>query len=362
MLRARVAVYEDADVADLLTRVTSALLADGERASRPEVVVLADPTIGAFVLPSGRIYLHTGLLARLDNEAQLAAILGRALTLTARRAALEARAGGAAIDETLLAMPTTVAAALASPDPTVTVLSPVPHAILGARLTVVYVAAMAGYGAALEAEADAGALRRLVRAGYDPKAAPKAFERLRREAKAGGPIERCYLAQEGALGERIESLARLVAGDYVVAAAAPGTIETTDDFEEAMAGLAGENARLELRIGRFRAAQEQIERAITIWPGDARAHLTLGDLYRLRGQRARGAADRDELARRAMVEYERAAVLDPDLAEVARQVGLLYYQQGQHARAREAFERYLAGAPDAADAARVREYLSVLRR
>ncbi|MBM3220927.1 MAG: tetratricopeptide repeat protein [Candidatus Rokubacteria bacterium] len=357
-LRARVGAHGDAPVAELVARVTATLLTDAERAARtPDVVVLRDPTIAAFVVPSGRIYLHTGLLARLGNEAQLAVVLGRALTQAARRADV---ARGSAIDDALLAMREAVGASLATPDAAVAVVSPAGEAILGRRLDVIYMAAVIGDGRDLESDADAGALGRLVRAGYDPKEAPRAFERLRREAKAGGQIERFFLGRDAVLAERIETLTRLVARDHALAAAAPGTSVNTREFDEAIVVVARDNARLELQAGRFRAAEDQLDRALSLSPGDARAHLVLGELHRLRAQRARGAADRDDLARRALAAYERAEQLDPTLSEVARQTGLLYYQQGQRARAREAFARYLASQPDAPDAARVREYLAAL--
>ena len=43
---------------------------------------------------------------------------------------------------------------------------------------------------------------------------------------------------------------------------------------------------------------------------------------------------------------------------MVRQLGLLYYQQGQLERAREAFTRYVEENPDAPDALRVSEYLA----
>jgi predicted Zn-dependent protease len=361
-LLARARVLEDQALTELLERVTAALQIEGERAATPAVVVVRDPTISAFVLPSGRIYVHTGLLARLENEAQLATILARGLTQASRRPALERRALQGRLDDALLAMPSTIGPALSTDDANRALLSATAATILGSRLTAVYVAAVTGYGRELERDADVGALRRLVRAGYDPKEAPKTFERLRREAKVGGAIERFYLGTDGTLGERIATLAPLVANDYAVAAAAPDTVKTTDDFETVMALVARENARLELGVGRFRAAQEQLDRALAVSPMDALAHLTYGDLHRLRAQRARGAADRDELARRALAAYERAARLEPDLVEVARQVGLLYYQQGRLDQAREAFTRYLTRSPDAPDAPRVQEYLAALNR
>jgi tetratricopeptide (TPR) repeat protein len=127
-----------------------------------------------------------------------------------------------------------------------------------------------------------------------------------------------------------------------------------------VAPVVRENAALELRGGRYRAAHEQLDRVLGVQPIDPLAHLYYGDLYRLRSQRTRSVADRDELVRRALASYDRSAALDPNLGEVQRQLGLLYYQQRQPDRAREAFMRYIALSPDAPDVARVREYLLAL--
>ena len=131
-----------------------------------------------------------------------------------------------------------------------------------------------------------------------------------------------------------------------------------DDYGARTESVVRENASLETRAGRFRAAQEQLDRALAIQPGDALAHLYQGDLHRLRSQRARSVADRDELARAAMTSYERCAALDPSLTVVYRQMGLLYFQQRQFMASREAFARYVAATPGAPDTARAAEYLA----
>ena len=64
----------------------------------------------------------------------------------------------------------------------------------------------------------------------------------------------------------------------------------------------------------------------------------------------------------AQAEYERAAILDPSSPDPYRQLGLLHYQDKDFARAREAFQRYLAIRPDAPDARRIKEYLGELSR
>jgi regulator of sirC expression with transglutaminase-like and TPR domain len=87
-----------------------------------------------------------------------------------------------------------------------------------------------------------------------------------------------------------------------------------------------------------------------------------GDLHRLQSQRARDAAQKAQSEALALAAYEKAAALDPALPEPHRQLGFLYYQQKQNARARDASRTYLALKPDASDAKRIKEYLVELDR
>ena len=49
-------------------------------AVRYRVRVIEDPTLNAFAYPHGSIYIHTGLLARMENEDELATVLGHEMT------------------------------------------------------------------------------------------------------------------------------------------------------------------------------------------------------------------------------------------------------------------------------------------
>jgi predicted Zn-dependent protease len=42
--------------------------------------VVTDPTINAFALPGGPMFINTGLLTAVDNEAQLARVMGHAMS------------------------------------------------------------------------------------------------------------------------------------------------------------------------------------------------------------------------------------------------------------------------------------------
>src|SRR6202023_3035874 len=50
--------------------------------------VVRNPYLNAFTLPNGRIYVHTGMLARMDNEAQLATLLAHEMTHATHRHAI----------------------------------------------------------------------------------------------------------------------------------------------------------------------------------------------------------------------------------------------------------------------------------
>jgi predicted Zn-dependent protease len=71
------AVYPDQRVQDYVNRIGQALAANS---SRPNVdyvfTVLDSENINAFALPDGHIYVNRGLMAYLDNEAELAGVLG----------------------------------------------------------------------------------------------------------------------------------------------------------------------------------------------------------------------------------------------------------------------------------------------
>ena len=129
--------------------------------------VIDDPSLNAYAPPDGSVVVHTGLLAILENEAQLATVLGHEIAHATHRHGyrgykkqnkmkwlqLGAIAGGIAVGA---ATDKGWAGALAG---------------LGAGLTVS--AMVNGHGRKLEDEADRIGLNYMVDAGYDPFQAPE---------------------------------------------------------------------------------------------------------------------------------------------------------------------------------------------
>jgi predicted Zn-dependent protease len=354
--------YDDPLLDEYLARLGARLMPDDARGAGGPVLrfgVLRDPTLNAFALPNGRIYVHSGLLARLENEAQLAMIVGREMTHVINRHALAVTREGWRQQHSAASIGIAAAGSGAgSGDHLGTAaLSPAATALLGPDLRLAALAATVGHGRDLERAADAGGMASLVRAGYDPKEAPTAFDRLGSQSGEGGSLEIFFLGSRGHLAERAASATELITGPYLGAAAASDTVKNTDEFGRRMRPLVRENARLEIQAGRFTLARQQLDRVLAGAPDDAVAELYYGDLYRLESQRSREVADRADKTRRALERYERASRLDPSFADPFRQLGFLYYQQKETARARAAFQSYLALKPDAPDAPRIKDYL-----
>ncbi|MBC7544035.1 MAG: M48 family metalloprotease [Candidatus Sericytochromatia bacterium] len=86
---AQIGLYNDPAVAEYVNRLGQALAAKSDQPSlKWHFKVLNSPEINAFAMPGGFIYINRGLLPYLQNEAQLAVILGHEIAhVTARHSA-----------------------------------------------------------------------------------------------------------------------------------------------------------------------------------------------------------------------------------------------------------------------------------
>jgi tetratricopeptide (TPR) repeat protein len=296
------------------------------------VSVIRDPTLDAFALPDGRLFVHTGLLAALESEAQLALLLAREIAHVVNRDALAETRG---------------ARAMAARYEGAAVLSPTAAAILGAPAPLARLAAMTGYGGAAERRADADALASLARAGRDAWQAVTVYDVLAREAVDRGGLEVFALGSPARAQER------------VLPAGGSGSAE---EFQAHRLRVSRDNAVEDARAGRFALARRQLDRVLAAAPADATAHVYDADLHRLQAQRAASAAEREAELEAALDGYARALALEPGRADVHRQLGLLHYQRRDVVRARAEFQDYVRLAPTAADARRVAEYARELER
>jgi len=311
-------LLHDPDLEAYLNRVASAL-ARGEKGPGAgfRVRVIRDPHLNAFTYPTGTFLVHTGILARIENEAQLAALLGHELAPYLKGHAIEGmrcfhRGAGGQNPES--------EAGCASP----------------------------GYRREAEYEADREGLQRLLAAGYDPAEALRLFEHLAEEAARENLREPFLEGSHPRLQDRIERAQAVL--DSLEKRETPAS-RNEDAFGEAVSGAVLENIRLDLRAGRFPQARAAAEKWTARRPENARIHFLLGEIHRQTGSQGGGGTGLAESC------YRRAITLDGAYAEPHRALGWMYVKQGRPERAREHLEACLSLAPEAPENAFVRHYL-----
>jgi predicted Zn-dependent protease len=106
-VRRQMGVYDDAELQRYVEGVGMRLARASERPNLPwHFAVVDEPAINAFALPGGYIYLTRGIMPFLDNEAELAGVLGHEIGhVTARHSAQQyTKATTAGIGVTLLSI------------------------------------------------------------------------------------------------------------------------------------------------------------------------------------------------------------------------------------------------------------------
>ena len=200
----------------------------------PAVRIIKNPLLNAFALSNGAIYVHTGILAKLENEAQLATILAHELTHIIHRHPVRHFRAVQNFSTTLAILQ--IAAAPAGAYGTLAVL-------LGSLSTT---AAVSGYSKGLEAEADVGGFELMVTAGYDPAEATKLFEFIQKDLEERKIEEPFFFGSHPKLQDRRENYKALLLKSYAGRAGNKGS----ERYSEIIYPLLLDNAQMDLSLGR----------------------------------------------------------------------------------------------------------------
>ena len=273
--------------------------------------------INAFALPNGSIYVNAGLVARFQNEAQLATVLAHEGAHFTHRHSLQQaeRVRNAAAFARIAGM-------------------------LGVPLVgdLLALSSMFGFSREHEREADHIGYQRLVAAGYAPRESVKTFQHLQAEIKAADVKEPFFFASHPKLQERIDNFTELTQH-------ADNGETGYERFVETTAAL--RLASLERDLAAYRYKQVILmlttPEARREYPPEASYYL--GEAYRLRNETGD--------AERAETEFKRALEGSPRFAPTHRALAYLYYKRGDKSAATPLFRRYLELTPDASDRAYV---------
>ncbi|MFQ5789507.1 MAG: tetratricopeptide repeat protein [Acidobacteriota bacterium] len=316
--------------------------------------IVDDPDLNAFALPDGTVVIHSGLLAVLENEAQLAAVLGHEIAHVThkhgyrgyRRAqkmqwlVLGAAVAGAAIEAGSHRKP------WEGPS--------VGRILFEVGATLALAAAMNGHGRNLEDDADRIGLHYAVEAGYDPYQAPEVWRIFSRHTRDQNTVANWFFSNHSTHRARISNLTREINGNYRGEIDEDSLRRSEREYEGMVHRLRRHNAIRDYERKEYKNAEDAFRRILENDPEDARSHVYLGKIIWDTG----GAATADG----ALAEFQTAMRLDPQLPDPHREMGFLYYGLGDRQRSVASFRTYLAMAPHAPDAAEIREYLTELSR
>jgi predicted Zn-dependent protease len=367
-LRDKAALYQDPILDDYLNQVARGLVPAEAREQdllRVRVHAIKDPSLNAFTYPTGAMYVHTGLLARLEDEAQLATVLGHEIAHATERHALEYQRsarnkaigfGIASLVGSILVADAAGAKAEKGDWREAYVLNQVGSIMVGLGMQLAFLAAVNGFGRELEREADEVGLASMVAAGYDPRRAPRVFELLKDDHGDRSKLEVFFFGSHPRLNERIESMNELVATRYS-GAGGEARVADTRDFQLRTRVLVRDDAVLNIQAGRLGTAEAEIEKVLSLTANDPVAHYLRGQIGEKRAAEAKDPAEARRLNDQAAARYEEASRLDPRYADPFRALGILRYKAGRTDDALSAFRRYLELKPDASDAQQIRDYI-----
>ena len=307
-----------------------------------------DPTLNAFAMPDGTVVIHSGLLAALDNEAQLAAVLGHEITHTTHRHGFRGYKDqqkkqsifgiGSMLAGVLVGTQTSSAAA---------------GLVTGLGTNLAYQAAVNGHGRKFEDQADEVGLYYMVEAGYDYMEAPEVWRVFGRYTKDQDKVSNFFFSDHSTHVARIQNLTRAINADYRAQVPRTNLRTGEEEYKKAVERLKQQTAMANFQNQQYGQAQRGLADALERNPNDASAHYNMGRVLWAQG----GAQN----AQRALEEYAAAVQLDPTMAAPWRDIGLVFYEVKDVNRAAQAFERYLQLAPDAPEAPKLRAFLNAVR-
>jgi predicted Zn-dependent protease len=316
----------------------------GRPAPELRIYVMRDAAFNAAMLPSGMMIVNTGLLARVRDEAQLAAVLAHEAGHYFRNHALDLNRE----DRRRSALASGVAPALQYYSDNYGGMGLISHAILLSSYR---------YSRDLESEADAYGLMLMARAGYRPRAAFEIWDQYDQERQAGaGARRQRYRDQTSSeLSTHPPTRTRMTnLGDTADHLAARLDLHG-GPREDGWAAVVRPHQAMLLREQVFLndpgASLYLLDRhAKDGWTGLLRFYE--GEIYRLRNAKGDGP--------RAATAYAAATTLADAPPEAWLAHGHALLKAGKESEAHEAMHRYLGLRPDAPDADIVR--LALARR
>lgn len=287
------------------------------------VYLMRTPFFNASMAPNGMMQVWSGLMLRVENEAQLAAVLGHELGHYLARHSVERlrSAKNHSSAATVAAM----------------------FGVVGAIAQLGVMASLSGYSRDHEREADRIGVTLMRDAGYDPAEAAKIWQNLLLETRANpdGRTPNPLFGSHPAPEERMETLGK-------IAEAIPGGVSKEAEWDHTVKPFLKDWLADEVKRGQREESLALLNRMVARSPNPMYLYAR-GETYRLRG----GEGDLDA----ALADYLAAASAGGEPPETHRSLGTVYRARQKAPEAKASFQRYLDLAPNAPDALMIKSYL-----
>ncbi len=192
-----------------------------------EFTILNSDVINAFALPGGQVFITRGLASQLDNEAQLAGVLGHEIGHVAARHGNQQMSKSVALQGGLVASALVIGAA--SEDSVLRQYGTygLPVAQVGGQLVLL------SYGRDAEYQSDELGMRYMSRAGYKPSGQRGVMQKLA-QLSSGGQRPAAWLSTHPFPEARIERINELLRGEYAQAEGSPDTSLRAEAYQSRM--------------------------------------------------------------------------------------------------------------------------------
>lgn len=383
------AVYHEPTLDAYLNRVGTAVVADKKLENVEwKFRALRDPIPNAFAMPNGSIYINTGLLALLEDENQLAAVLAHEVThVSERHTYLQNRS----LRKKVLAI--NIINTIGNWNP---IGGPAGLAIglIAAVSPFMLVISVLGYSREQEKEADLEGLKAATAAGFAPEGMPNSFKMMQRDIE--GEQLNSFYSDHPKLQERVNYTTSSISADAKKLSEDDAKTAKAD-YLALMEAVDRHDVDLAINEGRFRSAVFVSRKLVNLHSESSENIFYLAESYRTLGPRNAELTERQLTSgakkkasktreKRTLEEQDaellatpagqeawkansaksetlfiRALELDRFNARAHRGLGMLYEKLNRKEDAASEYAKYLELAPGAIDNERIRRRISVLR-
>jgi predicted Zn-dependent protease len=311
--------------------------------------LIDDPSLNAFAMPDGTVVVHSGLVAALENEAQLAAVLGHEIAHATHRHGYRGFKDSQSKQQWFGLGSMVAGIALGQSGNN----SPALGLVTGLGTNLALQAAVNGHGRKLEDEADVVGLYYMVEAGYDYMEAPEVWRVFGKYTQDQSKVSNFFFSNHSTHAARIKNLTKAINADY------RGQVQTAklktgeDEYRKTAERLTQQNAMKDYQNQEYARAGRGLAAAVERNPNDATAHYNLGRVLWAEG----GTRN----AERVLDAFVAAIQIEPTMAPAWRDLGVVFYELRDINRATKAFEQYLQLAPNAPDAGKFRAFVNAVR-